>query len=237
MTDGSYLRVTTRDHGRAASAQTTIRLEIAILCCKRAGRNGRLRKPRPGGTGEESAWPGRTWGGRRWTQSTCHRKSTSPSRAWPVSTTRFSVARTISRPTGRWPSKRLRQWETRGRARGSIARPVGLILNAVIHHVLDEEGPFRIVDRCKRVMAPGSYMQLTHFVDASAQARANEEVLRRGLGRGQTRTREQIARFFDGLDLMPPGLVYLAEWRPDEPVRLPLDPGSMLMLVGVGRKP
>lgn len=118
-----------------------------------------------------------------------------------------------------------------------LTKPVGLILNAVIHHVLDEEGPFRIVDHYKQVLAPGSYMQLTHFVDASAQALANEEVLRRGLGRGQTRTREQIARFFDGLDLVPPGLVFLVEWRPDEPVQLPLDPGSMLMLVGVGRKP
>ena len=46
-----------------------------------------------------------------------------------------------------------------------------------------------------------------------------------------------IARFFDGFDLVPPGLVYLAEWRADEPVRLPLNPGSMLMPVGVGRKP
>jgi hypothetical protein len=118
-----------------------------------------------------------------------------------------------------------------------FTKPVGLILNAVIHHVLDEEGPFQIVDRYKEALAPGSYLQLTHFIDASHEAQVNEKVLRRSLGRGQTRTREQIARFFRGLDLVPPGLVYLAEWRPDEPVRLPLDPGSMLMLAGVGRKP
>jgi hypothetical protein len=118
-----------------------------------------------------------------------------------------------------------------------FTQPVGLILNAVIHHVLDDEDPFRIVDRYKQAVAPGSYLQLTHFVNASAQALANEAVLRRALGRGQTRTYEQIARFFDGLDLVPPGLVYLVEWHPDEPVELPLDPGSMLMLVGVGRKP
>jgi S-adenosyl methyltransferase len=118
-----------------------------------------------------------------------------------------------------------------------FSKPVGLILNAVIHHVLDEEDPYRIVERYKEVLAPGSYMQLTHFSDSSPQALANEQVLLQSLGRGQTRSREQITRFFDGLDLVEPGLVYLPEWRPDEPVSLPLDPGSKLMLVGVARKP
>jgi S-adenosyl methyltransferase len=118
-----------------------------------------------------------------------------------------------------------------------FTQPIGLILNAVIHHVLDKEDPYGIVARYKAALAPGSYLQLTHFTDASAEARANEEVLRRSLGRGQVRSREQIARFFDGLHLVEPGLVFLPEWRPDEPVRRPLDPGGMLMLVGVGSKP
>ena len=118
-----------------------------------------------------------------------------------------------------------------------FAQPIGLILNAVIHHVLDEEDPYGIVARYTDALAPGSYLQLTHFCDSSQQARANEQVLKESLGRGQIRSREQIARFFDGLELVEPGLVYLPEWRPDEPVRRPLDPGSMLMLGGVGRKP
>ena len=118
-----------------------------------------------------------------------------------------------------------------------FAQPIGLILNAVIHHVLDEEDPYGIVARYKEALAPGSYLQLTHFCDSSQEARANEQVLKKSLGRGQIRSREQIARFFDGLDLVEPGLVYLPEWRPDDPVRRPLDPGSMLMLGGVGRKP
>jgi hypothetical protein len=117
-----------------------------------------------------------------------------------------------------------------------FSKPVGLILNAVIHHLLDEEDPHGIIERYKRVLAPGSYMQLTHFSDSSPEAMANEQVLRQSLGRGQTRGRAEIARFFDGLDLVEPGLVYLPEWRPDEPVTLPLDPGAKLMLVGVGRK-
>ncbi len=117
-----------------------------------------------------------------------------------------------------------------------FGKPLGLILNAVIHHVLDEEDPHGIVSRYKEALAPGSYVQLTHFCDESPEARANADVLRRSLGRGQVRSREEIARFFDGLELVQPGLVFLASWQPDT---LPneLEPGSTLMLCGVGRKP
>ena len=117
-----------------------------------------------------------------------------------------------------------------------FGKPVGLILNAVIHHVLDEEDPYGIVTSYKEALAPGSYMQLTHFCDESPEARANAEVLRRSLGRGQVRSREEIMRFFDGLDLVQPGLVYLDAWQPDT---LPneSEPGSTLMLCGVARKP
>jgi hypothetical protein len=57
------------------------------------------------------------------------------------------------------------------------------------------------------------------------------------LGRGQVRSRQAIVRFFDGLDLVPPGVVFLPYWRPDVPVDSPPPAGSMLMLVAVARKP
>jgi hypothetical protein len=116
-----------------------------------------------------------------------------------------------------------------------FGRPLGLILNAVIHHVLDSEDPHGIVARYKQALVPGSYLQMTHFCDESPEARANADVLRRSLGRGQVRSREEIQRFFDGLDMVPPGLVYLNAWQPDT---LPneSEPGSTLMLCGVGRK-
>jgi hypothetical protein len=117
-----------------------------------------------------------------------------------------------------------------------FGRPAGLIMNAVIHHVLDGEDPYGIVDRYKRALAQGSYLQLTHFCDESPEVRANVAVLKRSLGRGQVRSREEITRFFDGLDLVQPGVVFLPFWQPDT---LPnaAEPGSMLMLCGVARKP
>jgi hypothetical protein len=118
-----------------------------------------------------------------------------------------------------------------------FSQPIGLILNAVIHHLNDDEDPHGIVARYVAALAPGSYLQLTHFCDESAEARANSQVLTRSLGRGQVRSRAEIASFFDGLELVPPGLVFLPWWRPDGPVETPPPAGSMLMLVGVGKKP
>ena len=115
-------------------------------------------------------------------------------------------------------------------------QPVGLILSAVIHHVLDEEDPYGIVDRYKGAVPSGSFLQLTHFCDESPASRANAEVLRRSLGRGQVRSRAEITRFFDGLDLVEPGIVYLPAWQPDtRPAEA--EPGSTLILCGVARKP
>ena len=134
----------------------------------------------------------------------------------------------------RTPDALLAAAEVRGLL--DFGKPVGLILNAVIHHLLDEEDPNGIVARYKQELAPGSYMQLTHFCDESPEVRASAEVLRRSLGRGQVRSREEITRFFDGLELVPPGLVFLNEWQPDS-LANESEPGATLMLCGVGRKP
>lgn len=80
-----------------------------------------------------------------------------------------------------------------------------MILNAVIHHVLDEEDPYGIVDHYQQLMPSGSYLLITHFSSSSPEARALEQVLLRTLGRGQLRSREEITRFFDGLDIIEPG--------------------------------
>jgi S-adenosyl methyltransferase len=87
----------------------------------------------------------------------------------------------------------------------------------------DEEDPYGIVARYKKLMPSGSYLLPTHFSNSSPQARGLEQVLLRTLGRGQLRSREQITRFFDGLDLVEPGIVHLPDWHPDEPVSRPLD--------------
>jgi hypothetical protein len=118
-----------------------------------------------------------------------------------------------------------------------FTRPTGLILNAVIHHILDEEDPHALVDTYKAALAPGSYVQITHFSNASPEARAMEKVFQQSLGRGKVRSRAEITSFFDGLEIIEPGVVFIPEWRPDEAVTYPLDLGGLMMICGVGRKP
>lgn len=118
-----------------------------------------------------------------------------------------------------------------------LSKPVGLILNAVIHHVLDEEDPYGIVIRYKELLAPGSYFLLTHFSNSSKEASALEHVLLRTLGRGQLRSRAEITRFFDGLDIIEPGVGYLPDWHPDGPVPAAYGISELLYIGGLGRKP
>ena len=116
-------------------------------------------------------------------------------------------------------------------------RPVGLVLNGVIHHLNDDEDPYGVVTKLTSALAPGSYLQLTHFSAAAPAAAALERVLMQSIGSGRMRSRAEITAFFDGLDLVDPGVVFLPEWRPDRPVGYPLEVGGQLLLAGMARKP
>jgi S-adenosyl methyltransferase len=118
-----------------------------------------------------------------------------------------------------------------------FSRPVGLVLNAVIHHLNDDEDPPGVVAKLTSALAPGSYLQLTHFCTAAPAAAALERVLMRSIGSGRMRSAGEITAFFDGLELVDPGVVFLPDWRPDRPVSHPLDAGGQLLLAGMARKP
>lgn len=71
-----------------------------------------------------------------------------------------------------------------------------------------------------------------------AVARAAQTVYNRSASTPITlRSREEILRFFDGFELVDPGLVHIPQWRPDSPAAAPGDPGTFWGLAGVGRKP
>jgi hypothetical protein len=118
-----------------------------------------------------------------------------------------------------------------------FSEPVALMLLGILHLVQDEEHPYQVVSDLMAALPPGSYLAISHpAVDihpaqAEAQKRYNERV-----STPQTlRTREQVARFFDGLELVPPGLVYVHTWRPDPGDTAPPDATSAHG--GVARKP
>jgi SAM-dependent methyltransferase len=120
-----------------------------------------------------------------------------------------------------------------------FGQPVGLLLVAVLHFIADDEDPWRIVATLRDALAPGSYLALSHATNESrpAVAQAAEKVYNRSATtRLQMRSRAEILRFFDGFDLVDPGLVYIPQWRPDSPSEVPTDPSQLWGLVGVARK-
>ncbi len=118
-----------------------------------------------------------------------------------------------------------------------FSRPIGLVMLSVVHHILDEEDPVGVVNAYKARIASGSYLFLSHFCNSFPEARALKDVLLRAIGRGQLRSTEEITAFFDDFELLEPGVVPTPLWRPDTPVKQPLDGSGLLIAGGMGRKP
>ncbi|OAA18940.1 S-adenosyl methyltransferase [Frankia sp. EI5c] len=116
-------------------------------------------------------------------------------------------------------------------------QPVALLLFAVVHHIEDDEDPQGILAAYRDRLASGSHLFLTHFVTHGEETAELEKVMLADLGRGRFRTLAEITTFFDGFDLLEPGVVYNPLWRPEEPVADPLTLTERLVAGGLGRKP
>jgi hypothetical protein len=96
-----------------------------------------------------------------------------------------------------------------------------------------------MVATLRDALAPGSYLVVSHGTTEGQPdvAQAVEKVYNRSVATPlHLRSAEGIRRFFDGFDLLDPGLVFIPEWRPDDPADIPAEPGRYGNLVGVGRK-
>ncbi|GGW53622.1 SAM-dependent methyltransferase [Streptomyces griseoloalbus] len=97
-----------------------------------------------------------------------------------------------------------------------FARPVAVILSAVLHHVNDEEDPASIVRYWRDHVPSGSHFFVSHFRSGDNPETAEaERVLQQTFGRGRWRTDDEIASLLDGLELLAPGIVPAPLWRPD----------------------
>jgi hypothetical protein len=95
--------------------------------------------------------------------------------------------------------------------------PVGVLLLAVLHNISDEDDPAGIIGRFRDRMAPGSYIAMSQFCsDSHPEAKALLESVYAETPWPKTlRSREEITRFFDGFEILPPGLADMNEWVPD----------------------
>ncbi len=121
-----------------------------------------------------------------------------------------------------------------------FSRPVGVLLVSFLHFVTDDAEAERLVQGLREVLAPGSYIAISHAATevVTPVMRQAIEVYRGSSSPSTIRTPAQIARFFAGLDLVEPGLVATPLWRPEGPGDVFLDtPERAMALVGVGRVP
>jgi SAM-dependent methyltransferase len=119
-----------------------------------------------------------------------------------------------------------------------FTRPAALMLLGVLHLIGDSEDPYRIVAELMDALAPGSYLAISHpasDINAAAQAEAQKRYNERVSTPQTLRNRAEVTRFFDGLDLVPPGVVYVHAWRPDPADVPPVD--GVSAHGGVARKP
>ncbi len=118
-------------------------------------------------------------------------------------------------------------------------QPVGLLLLAVLHFLPDEDDPVGLVSRLHGPLAPGSYVAISHGTADALPEEASRrwvELFERTPTPGRPRPRDEVARFFTGLELVEPGLVWAPEWRPEHLDEVGDDPERSAAHVGVGRK-
>jgi len=96
-------------------------------------------------------------------------------------------------------------------------RPIAVLLVAILHFLADADDPAGIVARYISALAPGSYVVISHSTDEFAPDRTHAASAA-ATERGATwlpRPKDEIARMFNGRDLVEPGLVLVPHWRPE----------------------
>ncbi len=125
-----------------------------------------------------------------------------------------------------------------------FSRPLGLLMVGFLYFIQDDADAERLVRSLRDALAPGSYVVISHALSEYAEAAPSdlveeaEAVYNRSTNPYRLRSWSQIAQFFDGLELVEPGLVDLPLWHPEGPDDIFLDdPGRSAFVAGVGRKP
>ena len=111
-----------------------------------------------------------------------------------------------------------------------FSEPVAVLLFAILHFLPDEDDPHEIVGTLADALVPGSAAAISHLTGEGTEpgkGRAAQEVYRGASAPAVPRSRREIIRFFDGLDLIPPGATDINLW----PARS-LEPAAPLTFYG-----
>jgi hypothetical protein len=119
-----------------------------------------------------------------------------------------------------------------------FTRPIALMLMGILGHVIDDDESGSIVKRLLDAVASGSHLVLCDGTDTNpAGVAAQEQYNRSGAVPYRLRSPAQLTGFFDGLELVEPGVVSVSRWRPDPADAVGGLPAAVDAFGGVGRKP
>jgi S-adenosyl methyltransferase len=118
-----------------------------------------------------------------------------------------------------------------------LSRPVAVMLIAVMHLIGDQDDPGEIIRQLMAAVPPGSYLALSQVasdIEAEQMAEAGRRYNRLARDTQRHRSHAEVTRFFDGLELIEPGVVAVQRWRPDTEAEAE---ARSAMWGGVARRP
>jgi hypothetical protein len=125
-----------------------------------------------------------------------------------------------------------------------VAAHAGALLTDVMHFVPDDEDPWGLVAQYMAAVPPGSYLPLSHGTDENlppSQTQATAETMAKSTATVHVRSRADVQRFFEGLELMPPyanaepAITYAGVWGAEDLEAADTD-GSRGFYCGVARR-
>ncbi|CAM5228726.1 Translation initiation factor IF-2 OS=Streptomyces glaucescens OX=1907 GN=SGLAU_30190 PE=4 SV=1 [Streptomyces glaucescens] len=114
---------------------------------------------------------------------------------------------------------------------------MALILLGVVIFIGDDEDPYSLVRRLVDALPAGSHLVLSHTITSPSMPDVDEAVKfwnEHGTPKLTQRSPEDVTRFFDGLELLEPGVVSCSRWRPEDGDGT--EPEEVAMFGGVARK-
>jgi hypothetical protein len=119
-----------------------------------------------------------------------------------------------------------------------LTKPTAVMLVSILHHIPDEGDPYGIVARFMDALPSGSYLVISHLtkdIQTEAMTRLERSAPPDARYMFVMRNFAEFSRFFDGLELVDPGVVPVSRWQPDETT--PAGPEDSPFYCAVGRKP
>jgi hypothetical protein len=126
-----------------------------------------------------------------------------------------------------------------------FSQPTGVLMTAVLHFLPDSADPWGRAARYMAAMAPGSYLAVSHATYDNLPlyvVQAARQAYSRATANAHPRSKAEVERFFDGLQIVPPypgaeaSLTYIGSWGAEDPELADSD-GSRALYCAVARRP